>query len=378
MSSQQSHVHHYVPEWYQRRFLWPGQFKFHYLNLQPETVSSNGVKYQRRSLRHWGPARCFYKDDLYTLKLGDWTTDQIEKLFFGVIDNRGRRAVRLFGDYSGFGKGVPEAFQGLTQYMDAQRFRTPRGLDWLRATVDLRNHNQTLMVMQRAFQFHTTMWTEGVWEIVSARQSPTKFIVIDEPVAFFNRRAYPTECMYPEDVGLDQVGTRTLFPLSLDACLIITHTQLVRNPWMNPTTTRANARAYQQTMRYLADIQFGRELEEYEVLRINYILKKRATRYIAAAREEWLYPERHASTTDWSKLDDDWFLFPNPYKVEFSTGIMVGWKDGSSSAIDEYGRPPWHPQYDDEAARQKEWETRIEAQKTWAKKRAGKSLAHVE
>jgi hypothetical protein len=46
------------------------------------------------------------------------------------------------------------------------------------------------------------------------------------------------------------------------------------------------------------------------VLRTNYILKRRATRYVAAAEEEWLYPERRVSTTDWPQLDDDWFLFP--------------------------------------------------------------------
>ncbi len=40
-------------------------------------------------------------------------------------------------------------------------------------------------------------------------------------------------------------------------------------------------------MKYFLDIQFGRELEEDEVLRINYILKRLSSRYIAAAEEEW-------------------------------------------------------------------------------------------
>jgi len=44
--------------------------------------------------------------------------------------------------------------------------------------------------MQRIFQAHTTMWTEGVWEIVGARQSATKFIVSDNPVTFFNAKAF--------------------------------------------------------------------------------------------------------------------------------------------------------------------------------------------
>jgi len=75
------------------------------------------------------------------------------------------------------------------------------------------------------------------------------------------------------------------------------------------------------------DTQFGRELEEDEVIRVNFILKARATRYLAAAKEEWLYPEQRASTTNWAKLDDDWFLLPNLYKIRFSRGIVAGFRD---------------------------------------------------
>ncbi len=378
MSTPQAHVHHYVPQWYQKRFLKAGKFTFHHLDLYPETINNNGVKYQRRALLRWGPARCFYKDDLYTLKLSNWTTDDIEKRFFGVIDRRGRHAVEIFSEYKGICDGLHEAFQALPQYMDAQRFRTPRGLDQLKATVDVSDHSLMLLAMRRLYRFHTTMWTEGVWEIVRARHSPTKFIVTDEPVTFFNRRAFPSELIYPRDVGLEQVGTRTLFPLGLDSCLIITHLQLVRNPWTNPTTPRVNARAYQQTMKNMLDTQFGRELEEDEVLRINYILKRRASRYIAAAEEEWLYPERHASTTDWSKLDDDWFLLPHLYKVPFTSEILVGYKDGSSWAMDEYGRHPGNPKYKDEELHEREWIAHEQAKREWARKRAGRSVAHID
>jgi Protein of unknown function (DUF4238) len=378
MQKQQSHTHHYVPQWYQRRFLKDGQSTFHYLDVRPDILNNNGVKYQRRALLHWGPGRCFFKDNLYTVKLGGWTTDEVERRFFGMIDSRGRKAVELFGEYAGYGEGVNEAAQDLPQYMDAQYFRTPRGLDFLKASTDIQDDNQTLLFMQMAFQFHTTMWTEGVWEIVRSRDSATKFIVTDEPVTFFNRRVFPSELVYPNDVGLEKIGTRTIFPLGLDSCLIITHTQLVRNPWAIPTSSRVNARAYKQTMKNLLDTQFGRELEEDEVIRINFMLKKRANRYIAAAEEEWLFPERHASTTNWSKLDDDWFLFPHLYKVPFSGGIMVGWKDGSSWAMDEYGRNPADPKYQDKKLHDEEWITRQEAQKAWAKKRAGRSVAHVD
>lgn len=56
----QSHAHHYVPEWYQRRFPPRGVSKYYNLDLQAETIAQNGHT-------HLGPDGCFYKDDLYAL-----------------------------------------------------------------------------------------------------------------------------------------------------------------------------------------------------------------------------------------------------------------------------------------------------------------------
>jgi len=378
MTGQQSHAHHYVPRWYQKRFLRPGQTNFFYLDLHPERVVWDGGSHERKAQRRRGPAACFYLDDLYTLKFGSKTTDAMEKLFFGTIDSLGRQAVEHFGDYSGIGASSSDVFRNLAPYMGAQLFRTPKGLDLIKKSAESGDHNATLVVLQTVFQFHSTMWTEGIWEIARARCSPTKFIVTDEPVTFFNRRVFPSELAYPYDAGLDKVGTRTLFPLGLDSCLIVTHLQLARNPWASPTEPRENARAYQFALKYLGDIQFGRELEEDEVLRINYILKRRATRYVAAAEEEWLYPERRVSTTQWARLDDDWFLFPHLWKIHFTTGMMMGDKDGRTWAVDEYGRRPGNPKYEDRKLREKEWATHLRARQEWAKKRLGKSVANVD
>lgn len=109
---------------------------------------------------------------------------------------------------------------------------------------------------------------EGVWEFVHARESSIKFIISDEPVTFFNRRIFPSEDVYPGGEDLSKVGTRTIFPLGPDTCVIVTHLQLVRNPHTNPVDVRVNARVFQQTFANLTEIQFGRELEEEEVLRI--------------------------------------------------------------------------------------------------------------
>jgi len=237
--------------------------------------------------------------------------------------------------------------------MDAQRFRTPRGLDQFRLLVLAPERNATLLAMQKLFRFHVTMWGEAVWEIVRARQSRTKFIVSDEPVSFYNRRIFPNESIYPGPIELNRVGTRTIFPLGLDSCLIITHRQFARNPWGNPLVLRENARSYAQSLMNFTQIQFDRELEDEEVVRVNHILKSKATRYIAAAEKRWLYPEDEVGIIHWSKIDDDWFLLPNLYKVPFMRESILGFRDGSSTIQDEYGRDPVHLKFKDEKLRKK-------------------------
>ena len=57
---------HYVPEWYQRRFMLPGQGKYWYLDLKPEQVARDGHTFTRRDRLHWGPGSCFAEHDLYS------------------------------------------------------------------------------------------------------------------------------------------------------------------------------------------------------------------------------------------------------------------------------------------------------------------------
>jgi hypothetical protein len=373
----QAHAHHYVPQWYQKRFLLPRQTKFFYLDLHPGATVHNGVDHAHKELHSWGPKKCFYEDDLYTLTFGQRTTDEMERRFFGEIDRCGRDAVLRFAALKGPAGGTGDAFNGLTRYMSAQRFRTPRGLDEIRkrASCAAEGQNATLAVMRDVFQAYETMWTEGIWEIARAEQSATKFIVTDDPVTFYCKSMFASEWTYPDDCSLKQIGTRTLFPLGLDSCLVVTHMQLALNPWATPTEYRVNPRFFDQTMVLLDNIQFGRELEEDEVLRINYILKKRATRYIAAAKEEWLYPERYASTTEWKELDHDWFLLPHLWRVPFTTSVVAGSLTGLPWSVDEYGLKRWQPGYQDKNRRSKEHVTCDRGKLEWAKRRAGKSIA---
>jgi len=335
----------------------------------------------------------------------------MERIFFGVIDARGRNAVTDISEFEGISKSKsPDAFKNLAPFMGAQRFRTPRGLDeiekiisredlspigesyvstrrfrlplWLRRVRNLSANgiadpNKVLETLAAIFEVYTTMWAEGVWEIVRAGKTKTKFIVTDNPVTFYCKAMFPSDWNYPNDCSLKSIGTRTLFPLGLDRCLIITHIQLTRHPNATPTQYRENARFYDGTMIHLGNVQFGRELEEDEVLRINYILKKRAKRYVGAAEEEWLYPEQYVSTTDWASLDGDWFLLPHLWKIPFSGGIAAG-GNGWVWAADEYGRHPGHPLYKDERMRDVEWIRHVMAEREWANKRLGKSRAQID
>ena len=364
---------HYVPQWYQRRFVIPGdrESKFFYLDLNPGTAkAADGRSYTRKALLRWGPPRCFKEDHLYTTRFGQFQSDEIERRLFGPIDAEGERAVAFFTNYE-FRKGAREAFQGLMEFMDAQRLRTPKGLDFLQTVARLTDHNEVLFLMQRLRRMHVTIWSEGIWEIVSCRNSSTKFIVSDHPVTTYNRHCFPgsPSCQYPKDAQIDLVGTHTIFPLGIEHCLIITNLEYVRDLDANPLKQRTNARAFQPVVFDLREIQTGRELAECDVLALNYIIKKRARRYVAAARKEWLYPEQHLATSHWSKLGSQYFLMPDSRLVKFSTELLIRYKSGAVFAADEYGRMPNDNDPYVKRQRAHEWKANLRSHKTFEKLR---------
>lgn len=95
----------------------------------------------------------------------------------------------------------------------------------------------------------------------------------------------------------------------------------------------------------MLDIQTERHLKEDEVREINFIIKTRARRYIAAGAKDWLYPERYVSKSDWANYGRGYLLMPDPRGVRFTREIIMGFKDGTATAFDEYGRRPWDPNY---------------------------------
>jgi hypothetical protein len=365
--------HHYVPEWYQHRFVDPSvhPHKLHYLDLDPEKIMHpDGSFHHRRALRHLGPNNCFQSDHLYSMRFGNQITDHLEKNFFGKIDNDGKRAVELFSNYD-YMKQADEAHENFHQflrYMDAQKWRTPKGLDFLQKLSNKQGHQNALRYLGSYFQMHCTMWMESVWEVLYCDNSPTKFIISDHPVTTYNKGIFPASPLgtYPLDAPIGFVGTHTIFPLNLNRCLVLTNLGYVRNPQIKLTQDRVNARVFDDAMFDLRKIQTERQIDEGYVIAINYVVKERAKRYIAAARKEWLYPEKTCGRTLWNKLGGKYFLMPDPRKVTFHTQTLVGYNDGRAWGTDEYGRR--HARDDDpevKRLRDIEWNAFQKSKKSW-------------
>ena len=339
---------HYVPVWYQRRFLPKDarEMKFYYLDLYPSVQITGSRRGKRNALLRWGPRRCFCEDDLYTTKFGNWKSTEIEQKFFGHIDTSGRDAVEYFANFQ-HPSIEPDSLHNLLPYMSVQKLRTPKGLGYLGQKTNLGDKNSLLFHLQKIQQIFCATWTECIWSLADASQSKTKFIISDHPVTVYNRNCFPLShmCKGFNDPDIRYVGTHTLFPLSLETILILTNLSWIRNPYQSTLQIRPNPSLFRQTVFNFLSIQTGRILSDQEVNEINYIIKNRAYRYIAAAEEEWLYPEDKIGTKAWDKLGGGYLLMPDPRSVTFSTEILFGGDKGLMGAFDAYGRTPSHPDY---------------------------------
>lgn len=335
-SNQITRNNHYVPIWYQRGFLGTGQSQLCCLDLSPEEkicydgriVRMNGVK--RRGLKS-----CFCEYDLYTTHFGTVVNDEIEKYLFGTIDQKGVKAVRdLIG---GNPSEMHNSFQDFFEYLDAQKLRTPKGLDWIKLHYPALSQTQLMVEMQGLRSMHCTMWTEGVREIVSAEESDVKFIVTDHPVTVYNAALPPTspECSYPGDPLIELVGSQTVFALDANRCLILTHLEYTNNPGAsNLTAPRTNARYCGQSIVRTDAFIRKRKISRDEVIAINYLLKSRARKYLAAAESTWLYPELFAGK--WQDIAK--VLLPRDDLWQFGGELYVGFEDGSTHYQDPFGR----------------------------------------
>jgi hypothetical protein len=337
MIRQVTRRNHYVPEWYQRAFLKPGESQLHYLDISPNRkVLSDGRTVTMNCLDRRGPTSCFCEYDLYSTRFGEVINDEVEKFLFGSIDVRGARAVRAFA--SGDPSAMHDAFQDFFEFIDSQKLRTPKGLDWIKARYGSLNQTQLMVEMQGLRLMHCVMWIEGVREIVSAEDSDIKFIVSDHPVTLYNASINPMMpgCSYPDDPSSEGIGTQTIFVLDANTCLILTHLEYAKNQdAANRLTPRTHARYRGSPLVRTDAFIRNRKLSRDEVVAINFLLKSRARRYLAASDREWLFPEK-SFTGEWPAIGQ--VLCPRDDLWRFGGETYVGYADGSSSYQDAFGR----------------------------------------
>jgi len=292
---------------------------------------------------------------------------EIERFFFGQLDRQGLGGVEYFAGFVGEHFNG-DAFNAFLRYMSIQKLRTPKGLAWLRQATRSLDRNFTLRQLQRLQNIFCATWTDCVWQIADASRSATKFIVSDHPVTVYNRECFPGAaiCLSPNDPDVRQVGTHTLFPLSLDKVLILTNLAWVRNPYQDATKKGPNDKLFRHAVFNFLDIQTGRFLSEEEVREINYIIKRRALRYVAAAEEDWLFPEKHLRCDHWRKLGDGYLLMPDPHQVYMGGTTYIGYRGGGSQAFGPYGHRPWERAFEDVARDRVEAATLQRFQAEWS------------
>jgi hypothetical protein len=328
---------HYVPRWYQEGFFEIGRDTLAYLDMKPpRQILDDGRVITERPLFDTHTSRAFRQLDLYSTFFGTSVNDEIERRLFGDIDARGSNAVRAFAGFD-----VSEwhrHFQTLFEYIDIQKIRTPKGLDWLRVQYPTLTQNELMFEMQGIRMMHCTIWTEGVREIVSAEEADVKFIISDHPVTTYNHAAPPEAqaCIYPNDPTIAFKASQTIFPLSRNFCLILTNLEYARDPSTSALDKRTFARNYRSSMVRTDAFIRTRKLSSQEVMRINHALKARARRYIAAGRKEWLYPEESVSGP-WSELRTT-LLPPKDELWHFGGEMLAKFEDGRVYYQDEFGR----------------------------------------
>ncbi|WP_377799781.1 DUF4238 domain-containing protein [Bosea eneae] len=281
-------------------------------------------------------SKAFVQKDLYSTFFGTSVNDEIERRLFGDIDGRGSQAVRAFS-----GSDVTEwhkHFQTFFEYLDIQKIRTPKGLDWLKAQYPKLSQNELMYEMQGIRMMHCTIWVGGVREIVSAENSDVKFIFSDHPVTIYNHAISPTHAMgaYPLDPSIALRASQTIFPLNRNLCLILSNLEYARDPSTGPLEKRTFARNYRQSMTRIDAFIRTRKLTAEEVTQFNFVLKSRARRYIGGGRKEWLYPEK-AISQPWADLRKT-FLPPKDELFHFGGEMFAKYESGHVHYQDEFGR----------------------------------------
>jgi hypothetical protein len=332
----QTRNNHYVPQWHQNGFFDEHENQLRHLKRRDIQLKDGSTKVVYG--KNWfTSAQCFYEKDLYSTFFGSFVNDDIEKKLFGPIDDSGANAVKAFltDDQAQWLNN----FQDFFTYLDVQKLRTPKGLDWVKTKYPELNQIQLMAEMQALRTIHCTLWAEGVRELVSAEDSDIKFILSDHPVTIYNYACPPDSelCAYPNDPDIALKGSQTIFPLDQNRCLILTNLEYAKDPnGSNPLEQRTNAARIRPSMVNTINFIAKRKLKKDEVTKVNHIIKSRSKDAIAGGKESWLYPEDRL-TCEWSELRHV-LLPPSEELYKFGGEMYVGYEDGSTYYQDEFGR----------------------------------------
>lgn len=224
-------------------------------------------------------------------------------------------------------------------YIDAQKIRTPKGLDWIRSKYPSLSSNELMQEMQAIRALHCTLWSEGVRELVSAEDSDVKFIISDHPVTIYNYACPPDneQCLYPNDPDIALKGSQTIFPLNKNRCLILTNLEYAKDPDnSNPLEKRTNSIKTRQSMVNTIEFINKRKLTSDEVEKINYIIKSRSNESIASGRLEWL-DINNKNSYIWSELRHT-TLPPSDELYRYGGEMYASYENGESYYQDSFGR----------------------------------------
>ncbi len=330
-----SRENHYVPEWYQRGFRVDDADTW-FLQVSAPRQRPDGTAILVRP-RQRPPKACFWQNDLYITRFGEYINDQIETVLFQGIDDSGAKAVRAF--IGGDAAQVHDQYQPMLAYLGAQKLRTPKGLDWIRSRYPALSQIELMREMQHLRQMFGTLWAECVHEVVSAEDSEVKFLVTDHPVTTFNAGLLLDASLlnYPNEAPITWNGTQTLFALDANHLLILTHVPYAKDPdSVELTAKRVNARHFGHTMLRTDALIRSRRFDTNAVTAVNAWLKARAHKYIAAGERDWLYPDL-SDQLDMTTLTR--LLLPPKQELWRQGGeIYIGYKDGSFGYRDSYGR----------------------------------------
>lgn len=327
---------HYIPQWYQKGFMSDRDDQLCHLTRREFPLPNGNLKV--KTFQKWHtPAQRFYGEHLYSTFFGEEINDEIEQKLFGPIDDNGSKAVRAFltDDQNEWHHNFDDFFT----YIDAQKLRTPKGLDWIRSKYPELNQLKLMIEMQSLRTMHCTLWAEGVRELVSAEDTDVKFIVSDHPITVYNYACPPGSevCKYPNDPDISLKGSQTIFPLDKNRCLILTNLEYAQDPVnANPLEQRTNATRIRRSMVNTIEFINTRKLNADDVTKINHIIKNRAKASVAAGKEDWLYPERDI-TCDWAELRHV-LLPPKNELYRYGGEIYAHFEDGMVHYQDAFGR----------------------------------------